>query len=87
MVKRKKKRQSTMVDDFLPPIGFATGSVTASVLGGAIQPIIPAGITNPLTTAGSTLGKFTGPVSAVAGAGIVLKQVRKIEKKIKKRRK
>lgn len=87
MAKRKRRKQLGLTEDFFPPLVFAGGAAGLSVLGGAVQPIIPTGVTNPLTSAGSTLGRFVGPVSVITGAGIVLKQVGKIKKKVKKRRK
>jgi hypothetical protein len=85
MAGRKKRKVLGITEDLFPPIQTAGGAAGLAVLGGAVQPIIPAGMANPLTSAGSTLGRFVSPVSAISGAGIALKQVRKIGKK--KRRK
>jgi len=55
----------------------------ASVLGGALQPHLSAGTTNPLTTTGSTLGRFIGPVAVISAGGIVFKELNKTKKKLK----
>jgi len=78
-----KKKKNEIVEDLKFPLMFAGGAIGASVLGGAIEPHIPHGMTNPLTTTGRVMGRFTGPVAAISAGGIVFKQFKKTRKKLK----
>ena len=80
-----KRRRNDLLDDFAVPLTFAGLGVGTSVIGGVIDPIIPAGITNPVTSVGSTLGNFTGPVSVIAGGAIVFKQFKGIEEELNRK--
>ena len=79
----KKKKVTGIAKDLMPSIVLGGGAIGASVMGGAIQSKIPAGMVNPLTTTGSTLGRFVAPVAAISAGGIVLKQLKKVKRKVK----
>ena len=79
----KKQNPSSIAEDLIPSLSFAGAGVGASVLGGSLQSHIPAGISNPLTTTGSTIGRFTGPVATIGAMSITTKQLRKLEGKMK----
>ena len=83
MVKRKKKEDS-ILEDMTPALTFAGGAMGASILGGAMESYLPAGMTNPLTTTGRTMGTFVGPMATIGVMGITTKQLKKLESKIKK---
>lgn len=83
----KKKQKNEIVSGMMPTFALAGGAMGASVLGGAFQSHLPAGTTNPLTTTGSTLGRFVGPVAAISAGGIVFKELNKTRKKLKGRNK
>jgi len=78
-----KKRKNKIIGGMMPAFYLAGGAMGASVSGGALQSHLPAGITNPLTTTGSTLGMFVGPVAAIGAGGIVLRELNKANKKLK----
>lgn len=78
-----KKKKNEIVEDILPPLTFGFGAGGASVLGGTLDSHLPTGVTNPLTTSGTTLGKFVAPVSTISASNIVFKQMKKLEEKIK----
>ena len=80
----KKRKQESYLEDMTPAFAFAGGAVGSSILGGALQSKIPAGVTNPLTTTGKTMGTFVGPVATIGVMGITTKQLKKLESKIKK---
>jgi hypothetical protein len=75
-------RRNEIVEDFTPAFTMAGGSLGASILGGSLDSALPVGTTNPLTTTGSTLGRFTGPVATIGVLGITTKQFKKIENKL-----
>ena len=79
----KKKKVTGIARDLMPPLVLAGGAIGASVMGGALQSKIPAGMVNPLTTTGSTLGRFVGPVAAISAGGIVMKQLKKTKRKLR----
>ena len=81
----KKKRITGIAKDMIIPFGLAGGAIGSSIVGGALQSKVPAGMKNPVTAAGSTMGKFVGPSTAIASAGIVMKQMNNLNKKIKRR--
>lgn len=61
-----------------PAFGFAAAGIGSSILGGAVQPLIPIGTVNPLTTTGQVFSRFTGPVAVIGASGIVFNQLRGI---------
>ena len=67
-----------IANGLVPPLAFAGVGIGASVLGGALDSRIPAGMTNPLTATGSTFAAFTPAVATIGAGGIVLNQFRKI---------
>lgn len=87
MARKKRKYRNEIVEGMIPTFAFAGGAMGASVLGGATQGLMPAGVTNPLTTTGSVMGRFVAPVAAIGAGGIVLKQLNKTQRKLKRRKK
>ena len=57
----KKKKKNEILEDFKPALIMGGAGIGSSVLGGALQPHLPAGTTNPLTKMGNTFGTFTKP--------------------------
>jgi len=80
---KKKKRKNEVLESFSPAFGLAGVSLGSSVLGGAMQSHLPAGMTNPLTTTGRVTGTFVGPMVTLGAFGFVTKQLKKTEKKMK----
>lgn len=80
---RRKKRTPRIVKDILIPIRFGVGAAVIGVAGTATQPLLPAGTANPLTSISQTAGAFAGPLTAIVGTGIVIRQIRKLGKKKK----
>ena len=79
----KKQKTSSIAEDLIPSLSFAGAGIGASVLGGSLQSHIPAGMSNPLTTTGSTIGKFTGPVVGIGAMSVVTKQLKRLEGRLK----
>lgn len=81
------KKRNKILKEFKPAFQLAGASIGSSILGGATQKHIPTGVQNPLTTLGSATGKFI-PVVAIAGVtSLTAKQLKKLEKKLKRRKK
>jgi len=64
-----------------PTLALAGGSAAAGIIGGALGPSLPAGMTNPLTAAGEGMATFVKPMATVTGAGMVLGQLRRLRKR------
>ena len=79
----KKKKRNDIIEGMKPGLTLAGGAMGSSLLGGATQDLMPAGMANPLTTTGATFGRFVGPVAVIGAGGVVLKQLKKTEKKLK----
>jgi len=82
----KKKKKNDLLEDMKPALTMGGLGIGSSVLGGALQSHLPAGTTNPLTSMGSTLGKFTPPVAVLGAMSMVTKQLKKTQKKVKKKK-
>lgn len=76
MAHHKRRIRNSIIRDMSPTFLMAGGAMGASILGGALSSHLPAGVSNPLTTTGSTLGKFVGPMAAISSGGIVMKQLK-----------
>lgn len=85
--KKKKSKGNSIVRGMRTPFIFAGGAMGASLLGGAFQSHIPAGMANPLTQTGATMIHFVAPVTAIGATGVVVKQLKKTQKKFKKKTK
>ena len=79
-------RKKRIPKEFEPALSLAGLSIGSSILGGALQPHVPAGVTNPLTATGRVAGRFVSPLAVMGVAGFTFKKIKKLEKKIKKRR-
>jgi len=86
MGRRRKRKTPRIVRDILIPIRFGTAAVLTGALGTATQPLLPAGTVNPLTTISTTATRFAGPLTAVVGTGIVIRQIRRLRPRKRKRR-
>ena len=67
------------LEDFKPTFGLAGLGIGSSILGGTLQPHLPAGVTNPLTQTGSTISGFIPLTASLGGFSIVTKQFKKLE--------
>jgi len=82
----KKKRKNELLEEMKPAFGFAGASIGSSLLGGALQPHLPAGITNPLTVVGTTTSKFVSPMAVLGAGSYTLKKLKKLQKKVNKKK-
>jgi len=80
---KKKKKEKGIIEDMTPTFKLASGAMGSSLLGGTFESKLPAGVTNPLTTTGTTMGKFVAPMAMISASGMVMKQMKKTEKKLK----
>ena len=80
---KKKKKQNKILKEMKPTLSLASMSISSSILGGALQPKLPAGVSNPLTTTGRVTGTFIPPVATLGAFSIVKKQMKKVSKKVK----
>ena len=81
----KKKYENEILEDMKPALEMGGLGIGSSLLGGALQPMLPAGTINPLTSTGRTLGTFVRPVATLGAMSIVTKQLKKLEKKTKRK--
>jgi len=82
-----KKKKNEIIKSLEPSFIFAGGAIGSSILGGALQSKLPAGISNPLTTTGLTMSKFVGPIAILGVTDFTMKKFKKLEKKMKKTKK
>ena len=80
---KKKQNHSSIAEDLIPSLSFAGAGIGASILGGSLQSHIPAGMSNPLTTTGSVMGRFMGPVATLGAMNVVTKQLKRLEGRMK----
>lgn len=80
-----KKKKNEILKEFKPALELSGLSIGSSIMGGALQPHVSAGMVNPLTQMGSTTGKFVSPVATLGAMSFTLKKLNKLEKKIKKK--
>ena len=83
MTKHKKKGKGSIMGDFTPAFGMAGASMGLGVVGGAIQPHLPAGMKNPMTEMGSSMVKFVPVTTALGGVSTTTKQLKKLIKSMK----
>ena len=83
MTKQKKKKQGSIMGDFTPAFGMGMTSMGLGVVGGKLQPHLPAGMTNPMTSMGSTMVKFVPVTTALGGVSTTTKQLKKLIKSMK----
>ena len=78
-------KKNEILKEFKPGLELAGLSIGSSILGGALQPHIPAGMINPLTETGRVTGTFVRPVVALGAMGFTLKKLKSLEKKVKRK--
>ena len=80
MVKRKKNE---ILESMTPGLTLGFASMGAGMLSTPLEPFLPAGIKNPMSTTASVSSDLVGPVMLIGGMDIVLKKVKKIERGLK----
>ena len=80
-------KKNKILKEMKPTFKLAGASITSSLLGGALQPQLPSGIPNPLTTTGRVTGRFIPVVATVGVMSFTTKKLKKLEKKLKGRKK
>ena len=83
----RKKRKNEILEEMKPAFGLAGVSIGSSILGGALQPHLPAGVTNPLTATGTATSKFVAPMAVLGVGSYTFKKLKKLEKKVNKKKK
>jgi len=76
-----KKKKSILPEEFEPAFAMGGIAIGSSMLGSGFDFMLPAGVSNPLTTIGSTTSTFVAPVATIGVAGFTMKQLKKLEKK------
>ncbi len=90
---RKEEKRNSMakknkiLKEMKPTFKLAGSSITSSLLGGALQPQLPARVQNPLITAGRVTGRFLPPIAILGVMSFTTKKLKKLEKKLKGRKK
>ena len=84
---RRRIVRNGIVSNLAPSFIVGGGAIGASILGGSLQSRIPAGVSNPLLTTGTTLGGFVAPIAVIGAGGVILKQLNRTKRKIKGGRK
>lgn len=82
----KKRKVPRIVRDIFIPIRFGVANVAVGALGTATQPLVPVGTQNPLINISRSMTRFAAPLTSVVGVGIVVRQLKKLERKKKRRR-
>ena len=82
MARRKK---NDLLKAVKTPLALGAFSIGTNIAGQSLQPLLPAGVVNALTSLGTTSAQFVGPIGTIGLTGVVVKQVRKL--KPRKRRK
>ncbi len=85
MVRRKRKTPE-IIKDIAIPLRFGVANVAIGATGTATQRLTPVGQQNPLTTLSGTMTRFTGPLTTVVGAKILVRQLRTLKPKKRRRR-
>ena len=83
MGNRKKKNE--VLQEMKPTLALAGLSMGSSVLGGSLQPMLPPGVSNPLTETGRVGGMFVRPFAVLGVSSFMFKKLKRLEKKVKKR--
>ena len=60
------------------PFGLAGVSIGSNLIGSALGSQLPAGITNPLTSIGSSAAKAAGLTGTIVFTGIILEETKKL---------
>jgi len=84
MTKHKKKGKGSIMGDFTPAMSMGMTSMGLGVVGGAMQPHLPAGMKNPMTEMGSSMVKFVPVATTLGGSSLAVKQVKVLIKNMKK---
>ena len=82
----KKKKKHHMMDHMKPTFVLAGGSMGMAMIGGAMQPHLPVGMSNPMLVAGqatSNIIPLTVAVGGMATSSQILKNLLKEMKGIK----
>jgi len=83
MAKRKKKKNEVL-EAMMPTLILGGIGAGTAVVGGAIEPLAPAGFGHPISQAGGTIGRFARVAAPIGLGGYLIKKVRKFDKKKKK---
>ncbi len=75
----KRKRTPRIVKDIFIPLRFGIGTTIIGAAGTATGPLLPAGTVNPLTSISQAGTSFIGPLTAVVGTGILVREIRKLK--------
>ncbi len=69
------------------PFGLAGVSIGSNLIGSALGSRLPAGVTNPLTSIGSSAAKAAGIAGTLVFTGIILEETKKLNPNNKKGKK
>lgn len=81
------KKKNEILEDFRPAFELGGLSIGSSVLGGSLQSKLPPGVSNPLITTGSTTATFVAPLVGLGALSFVSRKLKRVEKKVKGRKK
>jgi len=81
------KKKNKILKEMKPAFKLAGASIASSILGGGLQSHVPAEVQNPLTTAGRVTGRFIPTVAVLGVTSFTTKKLKKLEKKLKGRKK
>ena len=69
------KQKSIIPKEIALPLGLGVGSVGVLAVGSGLNPLLPAGVINPVTAVGAAGARFTGPIGTIGFAGLAVKQL------------
>lgn len=83
---RRKKYRNNIVESMTPTLAMGFAGAGMGVMGGAVAPILPAGMDNPFTPSGEIFGGAARITAPIGAGGFVLNQMRGLEKKVKRKK-
>ena len=83
---KKKTKENDILEDMTPALIMGGLGIGSAILGEPLTSKLPTGMTNPLSTTGTTLGTFTKPVVVLGAMSTVTRQLKKVEKKMKRKK-
>lgn len=82
---RKNRRRKKFVRAVTNPLALGAFSIGTNIAGSSLNPLLPTGTTNPLTSLGTTSAQFVGPIGTIGFTGVVVDEVRRLKPKRRRR--
>jgi len=80
----KHKHKSNILKPMMPTFALAGGSMGMGIIGGAMASKLPAGMTNPMISAGKATANIIPMTVAVGGLGVTTTGIKRLMKEMRK---